>query len=254
MQLPNITLMEIVIVAAAFVLLCIAPAVLTWSDERRRRSASAVPLPAIVTETALPLAVGLQADSDVSTADTVYGDVLAAAAFVNPPLGDEADPTAVDRLESPTVAPVVEESPGAVFQAVEGAAPHQFRLEELRRARLADWPPAAVRGDAERSRLWQEGERLAAQHERMIASLLLASPYPAQSSCVGTVNADGARYFLHYLLFPTLWPVEANQAVAEVIFEIDPASGDVHHRMQALSPTDLTDEQRRDIRQSGGHI
>src|SRR5262245_49983430 len=36
-NLPNIMPAEVTIVCAAFVLLCIAPAVLAWSDRRRRR-------------------------------------------------------------------------------------------------------------------------------------------------------------------------------------------------------------------------
>ncbi len=39
---------------------------------------------------------------------------------------------------------------------------------------------------------------------------------------------------LHFLLFADMWPVAANQACAEAIFELDSASGQVRGGIRSL--------------------
>ena len=125
MQLPNITPMEVVMVAAAFVLLCVAPAVLMWSEARRRRVQSTMPPQAMLVDTPAFPTVAAQAEGNASMPDTAYGDVLMAALFVNPPLGDETDAAAAVASERASVTSVVDEpapAPRAAFLRVEGEA------------------------------------------------------------------------------------------------------------------------------------
>jgi hypothetical protein len=105
----------------------------------------------------------------------------------------------------------------------------QFCLQELRRVRLPNWPPAEVRQDPARSEVWSEGERLAAQHQREIGAAALTSPHPAQASCFGSADADAASVRLRFLLFPVLWPSTDEQATAEAVFEINRADGTIRN-------------------------
>jgi len=134
------------------------------------------------------------------------------------------------------------------------AAQYSVRLEELRQARLADWPPAVIRKDPERSCAWAEGERLASQHWRVIGGATIGSPYPIRSACLGAADAIDSVYRLRYLLFPVLWPVGEGQAVAQAVFEIDPGRGEVRGWVDALQPAELSEDHRREIEACGGKI
>lgn len=99
------------------------------------------------------------------------------------------------------------------------------QLIELRQARLADWPPPAVRGDSELLRIWQEGERLAGNFDRAISTTPLSVPVAVQAAALGAVETDARVYRLHFLLFDDLWPNAPDQARAAAVFEVDPGSG-----------------------------
>jgi hypothetical protein len=111
---------------------------------------------------------------------------------------------------------------------------HQFRLEDLHWVRLADWPPADVRDDPARRQLWAEAERLLERHRGVLLSSALVSPLPVRSACLGAIEQAGATSYLHFLLFPDLWPASPDQAVARVVFEVDGANGEIRGRVEIL--------------------
>jgi len=113
----------------------------------------------------------------------------------------------------------------------------QFCLQELRRVRLPNWPPAEVLQDADRSEVWHAAERLAAERQREISATPLASPQQVQSSCLGAAEADATLMRLRFLLFPVLWPSTEEQATAEAVFEIDRAGGPIRSYVNSLRPS-----------------
>jgi hypothetical protein len=235
--MPNIMPMEVVAVSAAFLVLCVMPAVLGWVGTMRRRRA-AREAHAERAATAMMVAAGPLADitahepePTVASAETVLTPHPAASAQL--PDATTASPLAALLPREPDQEPpaVVAVAPTAAEEADEAlalAAPvsspealHEFRLRELRRARILDWPPAAVRADAERNRLWQEGVRLASEHQARIETATLAASFVPQSACFGAAEADGQKLRLRFLLFRDLWPVNEAQAVGDAVFEID---------------------------------
>jgi len=112
---------------------------------------------------------------------------------------------------------------------------HKFRLEDLHRARLAEWPPATIRDDPDRHQLWAEAELLLEQHRSALVSSVLSSPFPVRSACLGGIERVGAVSFLHFLLFPDLWPVSPDQAVARAVFAIGSAGHEIHGRVDVLT-------------------
>lgn len=259
-NLPNIEPMEVAVVSLAAVVLCFAPTVLGWADGLRRRRAERLasgtlpltPYPEPAHAEAPEAEV--QAGAEVSMAESGYAPV---DEFGEPgvPTGGEVSEAAARPVLSETLAaaplppaaetqeprhesgggepsapaldaglPMFEERP-----ADPAAATHLFRLDELRRVRLPDWPPAGVRDDPERHRLWQEAQRVGEQG--VITSAALAASVAVQSTCLGRAEADGPKLRLHFLLFPDLWPVSPMQAVAAAVFEVDTASGEIHRRV-----------------------
>jgi hypothetical protein len=237
-NLANITAVEVGVVGSALLILCVAPTMLAWSDAWRRRrvlakaASEAAAREVAAREAAVPAPSAPTSDEiqqrwDAPTV-TVDADVLDAppalaadaAVFAVPESTPAAAPTeAAPATESTEPAPVepVNEPPAPVEpQGI------QFCLQELRRVRLPNWPPAEVQEDPLRSEVWREAERLAALHEHEIGAAPLTSPHPVHSSCLGSAQADAAGMRLHFLLFPVLWPSTAEQATAEAVFEIEP--------------------------------
>ena len=255
---PNISQTEMAVIGAAVLFLFVGPALLSWGDERRRRRAQRaasfaqsqhvllaaewqVPVPDTVSgEAALPTALR------PFETDTPPGfDVPAAPpAVAEPP--SPADSMPVNRPHSAPPLPAVELNP------LTGAARHRFQLDHLHRAQLPDWPPAAIRMDPERSRLRQEAEHDAAPYEARVNAATIGAPYPARSYCVGAADADASELRLSFLLFPVVWPVSQNQAVAQAVFRIDRMTGEIRGWVDALRPQELSDENRREIREAGG--
>lgn len=288
-NLPNITSVEGVVVGSAMLVLWIAPAVLGWSDARRRRKVLAMAAAreaALVREAAVALeaerareaALAREAELSVSppaVAATAPGmvdlqlwdeptvtvdleDLGAPAAAPSPAAVSEVpvEPPAAAPIEvalpiaeaaaAPPIPEVVAAPP--IPQVIEAPRPEpvsepqppaetprfQFCLQELRRVRLASWPPVEVQEDTVRSEIWRDAERLAAERQREIGALPLASPHQAQSSCLGSAEADAVAVRLHFLLFPVLWPSTEEQATAEAVFEIDRASGAIRSHVNSL--------------------
>jgi hypothetical protein len=262
-NLPNITHTEVAMVAAAVLLLFIAPAFLSWGDARRRRRAEQ----AAIAAESLRLAATLE--TTVPAPDTLPVEVAPpeeqAPVEVDAPSPPDlvtAVPTSVEPESVPQPAPVLETVPTssaafptrAELQPLSGAARHRFRLDELHRAQLPDWPPAAIRDDSERSRLRQEAERSAEPYQARMNDAVIASPYPARSQCLGAADADASELRLSFLLFPVLWPVSQNQAVAQAVFRIDRSTGEIRGWVDALRPPELSDENRREILEAGGEV
>jgi hypothetical protein len=167
------------------------------------------------------------------------------------------------RMEEPLIVPgmvavsdsnraMPTERPPLEVQPLEGVARHQFRLRELHRAGLPDWPPSAIRDDAERRRTWSEAERIIEAHWEQLSAIVIASPYPARSACLGAAETHAGRYRIHFLLFPVLWPMAEGQAVAQAVFEVDAAGGPIRGWVDALRASELSADHRREIIANGG--
>jgi hypothetical protein len=262
-NLTNITSAEVVVAGSALLILCVTPSLVAWSDARRRRKAVAAAaareaLAAAAERAALAAAAApLEPSPPLSLLDpqqlwdeptaTVAAAELDAAqgvpaaveapAAVPPPV--VASPVALDEVPAPPAEVLA--PPDAATESVAAPAadaPHfQFRLDDLRRVRLADWPPAEVQDDPARHEAWRNAEQLAAERQRDIGALLLDSPQPAQSSCLGSVEAAATGTRLRFLLFPALWPTTAEQATAEAVFEIDSAGGEIRTWVTGRAPS-----------------
>jgi len=234
--MPNILPMEMVVVGAGFGVLCLAPAILAWVEAARRRRAEraahaiAVALPTV---DASGVELGLSARDDARLVPEEHPTPEPSRVLMEVPPLPIAVPTATEPVvaepgmvtpySTPFAAqpsPTAAESAGA--PSVEsGGRSYEFRLQDLRRARILDWPPAAIREDAERNQSWQEGQRIASAHQTQINATTFTASYMPQSSCFGAAEAVGTRVRLRFLLFRDLWPVHENQAIAEAVFEID---------------------------------
>ncbi len=232
-NLPNITPVEVVTVGSAMLILCVAPAVLAWSDVRRRRKALRMTL---AREAAVPPQPAAPPEWRNELPLTVVADGIAAATAVPPA-------AAVFEVPTETAVPAMVPEPAAALVAENEPSPAapdadqprcQFCLQELRRVRLPDWPPADVRNDPLRGEVWREAERLAEHRQREITAMPLSSPQRAQSSCLGAAEADDACVRLHFLLFPVLWPSTEAQATAEAVFEVDRTSGAIRGWVNSL--------------------
>ena len=261
-NLPNITQTELAVLAAAVLLLFITPSVLLWSDERRRRRAQYAVLAAEAASAAMTIPV---AEASVSTPEVVVADVDSSEApladplvapFSETPVGEDttAAAAAVETHTTPEPLASHADEPPVEIQPISGPVRHRFRLDDLHRAQLSDWPPEAIRNDSERNRLRHEAEQAAAHYQTRLSAALIASPYPARSHCLGAADMDASELRLSLLLFPVLWPVSQNQAVAQAVFRIDRGSGEIRGWVDALRPQELSDENRREIREAGGEI
>lgn len=118
-----------------------------------------------------------------------------------------------------------------------GSDGHRFRIADLHRARLTDWPPDSVHGDPARHRLWGEATRLAVAHDAAISATDLVAPCPVRSTCLGACERRPAGLTLHFLLFSELWPVAPEQAAARAVFEIDAGTAAIRHSLDILQPS-----------------
>jgi hypothetical protein len=257
-NLPSITLAEIIVVSTAVVILYVAPFVLSMIEQHRRRklaiwadTVAAMEPPdqpaAAASEVAPPR--GPDGASPDEAASGAGEDGTTAPAAERSEL---AAPAAADESASDSPAPAIANATtfgtgteGPAFEPFTGAVGCQFRLEDLHQVRLAD---------SAHSHLWREAERMAEAHRAAVFGCVLLSPYPILSACCSGVERDDSTLCLRYLLFPSLWPVARDQAVAHVRFEIDAETGAVRHRLDALRRCDLTDDTRRAIRDSGGDV
>lgn len=261
-NLPNITQAELAVLAAAVLLLFIAPGLLLWTDERRRRrvqlatlaaeAAAAVSVP--VAEAILPMPEVAIADADSADAPQIAPII---ASLMDTPAADDTPSlpaAAIETHDAPEPVASHADEPPIELLPLSGPVRHRIRFDELHRVQLPDWPPEAIRNDPERSRLRLEAEQAAAQFQARLSAALLASPYPARSQCLGAADADAAELRLSFLLFPVLWPVSQNQAVAQAVVRIDRGTGEIRGWVDALRPQELADENRREIREAGGEI
>lgn len=270
-NMPSITLAEIAVVSTAVVILYVVPFVLATIDQRRRRRlpvwsstvtvteppaqlTAAVPTVGIPSTTASEAAQHCDPDgeSPEEPASTAHENGATAPVTEAP---EPAAPVAAHEYASDTPEPrIANATPfgpgteGPAFEPFTGDAGYQFRLEDLHRVRLPDW------ADAARSHLWRDAEGVAQAHRAAVLGCVLLSPYPLRSACRSGVEQEHSTLRLCYLLFPSLWPVSRDQAVAQVMFEIDMETGTVRHRLDALRRCDLSDDTRRAIRDSGGDI
>ncbi|HVO21998.1 MAG TPA: hypothetical protein VMW56_00055 [Candidatus Margulisiibacteriota bacterium] len=259
-NLPNFSHAEVAVLAAAALLLFLAPAVLSWADELRRRRArhAAIAVEALGAASTVEL---IAPRPDVPAAESAPADALhGGAAWTSAPETLAGLPIAE---AGPIPAPAVAADAAAASEAppapmppelhpLSGTPRHRFRLDDLHLAQLADWPPAAIRNDPERSGRRQEAERCAETYRPRIDEALIFSPYPARSYCLGTADSEAAELRLSFLLFPVLWPVSQNQAVAQAVFRVDCSTGEIRGWVDALRPQELSEENRREIHEAGG--
>ncbi len=243
-NMPNISTTEVLVVCTAVLLFSVVPAVLQWSDQRRRRRLAAqqarVALAAEAAAAERPSAVESPAESAELNIENVEplaarrgpddtsGGMVSAAE--DTPAAPLASAAAV--LAAPAAEPPLQELRGAESASPETGR-YPLQLRDLRRVRLRDWPPAAVRDDPERNRVWEEAQRAAEEKQAVIGSTPLSSPFAAQSACLGSAEEHDSTLQLRFLLFPVLWPVSEEQAAAEAVFEIDRVSGEIHGHIRA---------------------
>jgi hypothetical protein len=245
---PNIMPMEIVVVSAGFLVLCVAPALVGWLDAARRRRAEEATRrpPAAPAEAARVFEAGQEggltpgAGEPPAFAEPVSSSEPAAAADL--PLEQEGR-IATAGPSSPVAGWKEEPAPPVSEPTVAVAAPHlkteqayEFCLQDLRRARILDLPPPAVRNDPERHRVWEEGSRLASQHQGRIDRSRLAGPYMPQSACYGTAETHGSALQLRFWLFSDLWPVKEGQAIGDAVFEIDGSGAELRSWLEPHKP------------------
>jgi hypothetical protein len=257
-NMANITQMELAVLTGAVLLLFVAPALLSWADERRRRRAQRAAISAELAQTlAAPSVESVVPALDEPSVDTnsaPTADLVADSATGFAPV------SGLDRAPMPPAASEPESAPASVptpapsteLLPLSGSVRHRFRLDDLHRAQLTDWPPATIRNDAERSRLRLEAEQAATAYAASLTAVIIASPYPARAQCLGAADADAAEVRLSFLLFPVVWPISQNQAVAQAVFRIDRATGDIRGWVDALRPQELSEENRHEIREAGG--
>jgi len=250
---PRISPLEVVLLAAAVLFLYVVPFVLAWSDGWRRRRVERAALAAQIAESAAAAAPVFAAASEphlgepaAQTSEYVVPVVPAENAIPEPAMEELSTVEAQGSPEGRSTVALVEIHP------LEGPTRHRFRLDELHRAGLPDWPPEAVRNDPGRHRTWGEAEQIVEHCWDRIRGVVIASPYPARSACLAAAETDGGCFRVRFLLFPVLWPVTADQAVAQAIFEIDPVAGPIRGWVDALRATELNAEHRREILASGG--
>jgi len=274
-NLPNITPLEIAVVSAAVAVLYVAPAALELLDARRRRRLarqravieSQPPestAPSVSTVTSPSEAAGLRLawPDEAGSPDTVPVpapvdiplDLAQEDRWRSDAEGDHPEPSSVASeagAEAPTPPAF---SAGVEIRPLEGPSRYRFRFDALHRAHLPEWPPAAVRLDPERSRLWQEAQRVVETQWATIAAVTIASPYPVRSTCLGSAELTGSTYRLHFLLFPVLWPFAESQAVAQAVLEVDDTQGALRGWVDALRESELTEDHRRAIHDLSGGV
>lgn len=179
--------------------------------------------------------------ADISASDTALSEPIAPPVVQRAPAAPVAPPTPVPPVAvavetavappRPIAAAATDRDPvavGVLLQPQETAAGSQsFQLLDLRQARLADWPPNEMYADAEKSRLWHEGEKLAARFDARISKLELRASFRPEAAALARVHSDGQRFRLHFFLFADLWPSSSADAKARAVFEIDPAGESV---------------------------
>ena len=275
-NMPTIAPMEIAVIGAALLLLYVVPFLLTTIEDYRARRAhrwsgavmqaepagsapilveSGFELP--VTEaTAPPVEEPEVSDIAAERHLSHGGGASAPEAAVTEPGTEVEQPSPeeaslVDEAAPPAVPAGAERDATTAPQAFEKHADYRFRLEDLHWVRLPNWPPPAVQSDSARSQLWSEAEGTAETHRAAILESTLLSPYPVRSTCFGGAERDQETIRLRFLLFPALWPTSPDQAAAQVVFEVQPATGKVQHRLEALQQTNLSNDTRRALRESG---
>ncbi len=258
-NLPNITQTEMAVLVAAVLLLIVAPALLTWADERRRRRIQR----AAVAAQALQVAPTMESPGPMLDAPVIepwpvealqHGDATAAPppGIALPTMEPGSMPAPVAATDTAAARPVPAAPPE--LSPLSGAPRHRFRLDSLHLAQLPEWPPAAIRNDPERSGRRHEAEQGAEPYATCIRQALVLSPYPARSYCLGTADADASELRLSFLLFPVVWPMSQNQAVAQALFRVDRLTGELHGWVDALRPQELSEENRREIHEAGGEV
>ena len=268
-SLPNITQPEIATLGAATFLLLVVPTLLAWSEDRKRRRAERqraaldeVREEAPLLQSQLPNTLGMPALSEpelTTAAPQPPSDARAVSAW-DEPAPPPPPPALLPSSDGAATAGAAQDMSAAggegsrVLRPLEGSWRHEFRLTDLRKVTLPDWPPGVIRDDPGRMALWREAERAVEQYGGTLAPATICSPYPARSSCLGAAASDGSNLQLRFLLFPVLWPVSQNQAVAQAVFQIDRVSGDVHGWVDALRTQELTAENRREIVEGGGDL
>ena len=283
--MPTITTAEIAIVAAAVLLLYVAPFVLTLLDGSRRRQAqewtqrpfeeakapadecglagashaqsgtgpsltNMLQQPAAEPSTGSPQPVASSTPAMLAVAATEpsitapHVSSLSEGAVPEAAVESVALRTSAREVMPPLMEPTAPSADALRFAGYEppaatpfhGSDGYRFRVEDLHRVRLADWPPESVLSDPARRQLWSEAVRLAAAHDATISKTDLVAPNPVRSACLGACERRATGMTLHFLLFPDLWPVAPEQALARVLFEIDSGNGAIRHSVDTLHP------------------
>jgi len=247
--MPSILPLEWTVVAAAFVVFCVVPALIAWTDSRRARrvaagaadlaasaalAGGAEPLAPVVSVPAPPpLGEALAEPLEVPVSPVPAPPAEAAAApvmaAVTPPPAPVSPPAAAAVA---AVVPVAPETERPVL-----ATPYGFRLGDLRRVRLGDWPPSGVRQDPERRQGWEEGQRRLDADQGRVEALALRAPFPPQACCYAGADIEDGRARIRFLLFPGLWPSAATEAPAAALVTL--SGDDVSGTVEAFRMEDL---------------
>jgi len=270
-NMPTITPAEIAVFSTAVMVLYVVPFVLARIDERRRRRLPVWSSTVTATEpldqpSATPVADtpsaaaseaaqcrddagGASPDEPASPAHDNAGAPATETPELPAPVGADEYASKAPEPQVVNTTALGDGSAGIpAFEPFAGTTGYQFRLEDLHRVRLADCAAMA------RSELRREAEGVAEAHRPAVFGSLLFSPYPIRSACCSGVEQEQSKLRLHYLLFPSLWPVSGDQAVAQAMFEIDLETGTVRHRLDAARRSELSADTRRAIRESGGDV
>ena len=231
---PIILQLEWVAVAAAFVVFCTVPALLAWVDARRARRAVVFDAMAGAPAASLPPVSPVPAATDTDTLGLTRVPPTGTAEL--PEAGTSLGPPA---FATPALPPAGAIEPAPVEPGSAGtvvlATPYAFRLQDLRRVRLVDWPPSSVMLDAAQRQRWEEGQRRVEAEQGRIDTLALLAPFPPQAFCYAGADIGGERTRLRFLLFPGLWPSAGAEAPAVLIVTID--AGDISWTVEAYRPT-----------------
>ena len=212
--LPPLHSVELVVMFGAFLLFSFLPATLSWSESLRERRATAL------AQTAALRALAAQ-EPAVIPPDTSSSEIHETPVSAEAVVAMESD-VSLSPISEPQVEEVVVEPqpvPAPVPDEPAGAG-YEFRLDDLRRARVLESPRQEVFADPAHQREWEEGLKLAETHAATIGSTSLTASFEPQARCFAGAHDLGETKELRFLLFPTLWPTSTDQAVGLAVFEL----------------------------------
>lgn len=142
--------------------------------------------------------------------------------------------------DSSTNIPALEEPDANDVLPMNGPARYVFRLADLKEAPLSDW----------RLNIATATEMEIRRHWPLLSTKRVWSPYLIHSYCIGAAQHEGTYLFVRYFLFPSSQPFVQNQAVAQLICNVEPGphSTNIKLWVDALRENELSNDNIEDIR------